>query len=179
VAEVYHPQFVDHVNVLEYYGLAGAPTSVAVYLALFPDLRCVVDEQVSEGDCVVSRQTLTGTQIATTPPGPDDARHLGEHRGGILRVVQDHVGERGIDGVIDQRQRGDVALAQIDVVDTEPVEVAPRDIEDVLGDVDPDHPRHARGDAGGYEAGAVPRSATTMSGERSAKSPRRSITRSS
>jgi predicted ester cyclase len=61
VGEVYHPQFVDHVNALEYHGLAGARKSVAVYLALFPDLRFVVDEQVSEGDRVVSRWTLTGT----------------------------------------------------------------------------------------------------------------------
>jgi predicted ester cyclase len=58
---VYHPQFVDHVNALEYHGLAGARKSVAGYLALFPDLRFVVDEQVSEGDRVVSRWTLTGT----------------------------------------------------------------------------------------------------------------------
>ena len=61
VGEVYHPHFVDHVNALEYHGLAGARKSVAVYLALFPDLGFVVDEQVSEGDRVVSRWTLTGT----------------------------------------------------------------------------------------------------------------------
>ena len=61
VGEVYHPEFVDHVNAMEYHGLAGARKSVAVYLALFPDLRFVVDEQVSEGDRVVSRWTLTGT----------------------------------------------------------------------------------------------------------------------
>ena len=61
VAEVYHPQFVDHVNALEYHGLAGARKSVAVYLALLPDLHFLVDEQVSEGDRVVSRWTLTGT----------------------------------------------------------------------------------------------------------------------
>jgi predicted ester cyclase len=61
VAEVYHPQFVDHVNAVEYRGLAGARKSVAVYLALFPDLRFDVDEQVCDGDRVVSRWTLTGT----------------------------------------------------------------------------------------------------------------------
>ena len=61
VAEVYHPQFVDHVNALEYRGLDGARKSVAVYRELFPDLRFVVDEQVSEGERVVSRWKLTGT----------------------------------------------------------------------------------------------------------------------
>jgi predicted ester cyclase len=59
--DVYHPQFVDHVNALEYHGLTGARKSVALYLALLPDLRFVVDEQISEGDRVVSRWTLTGT----------------------------------------------------------------------------------------------------------------------
>lgn len=61
VTEVYHQQFVDHVNSLEYHGTEGAQKSVALYLELFPDLRLEVDEQVTEGDRVVSRWTLTGT----------------------------------------------------------------------------------------------------------------------
>lgn len=61
IAAVYHPDFVDHVNALEYRGHEGARRSVAVYLDLFPDLRFVVDEQVSEGDRVASRWTLHGT----------------------------------------------------------------------------------------------------------------------
>jgi predicted ester cyclase len=60
-AEVYHPRFVDHVNSLEYHGIEGARRSVALYRELFPDLRFDVDEQVSEGDRVASRWTLTGT----------------------------------------------------------------------------------------------------------------------
>lgn len=61
VTEVYHPQFVDHVNALEYRGIDGARQSVALYRELFPDLRFTVDEQVSEGNRVASRWTLTGT----------------------------------------------------------------------------------------------------------------------
>jgi len=61
VAEVYHPQFVDHVNSLEYHGTEGAQKSVALYLELFPDLSFEVEEQVTEADRVVSRWTLTGT----------------------------------------------------------------------------------------------------------------------
>jgi predicted ester cyclase len=59
--DVYHPDFVDHVNALEYRGHDGARRSVALYLALFPDLRFKVEEQVSEGDRVASRWTLEGT----------------------------------------------------------------------------------------------------------------------
>lgn len=59
--DVYHPDFVDHVNALEYRGHDGARQSVALYKELFPDLRFVVEDQVSEGDRVASRWTLNGT----------------------------------------------------------------------------------------------------------------------
>jgi predicted ester cyclase len=58
---VYHPEFVDHVNALEYHGHEGARRSVALYQELFPDLRFEVEDQVSEGDRVASRWTLHGT----------------------------------------------------------------------------------------------------------------------
>jgi predicted ester cyclase len=58
--DVYHEDFVDHVNALEYRGHDGARRSVALYMALFPDLRFEVEEQVTEGDRVASRWTLTG-----------------------------------------------------------------------------------------------------------------------
>lgn len=61
IEEVYAPAFVDHVNSMTYRGTDGARQSVALYLALFPDLEFVVDEQVSEGDRVASRWTLHGT----------------------------------------------------------------------------------------------------------------------
>jgi predicted ester cyclase len=61
IEEVYSPAFVDHVNAMEYRGTDGARRSVALYLALFPDLRFVVEEQVTEGDRVASRWTLHGT----------------------------------------------------------------------------------------------------------------------
>ena len=61
LANVYHPDFVDHVNALEYHGHAGARRSVALYIALFPDLRFEVEEQVTEGERVVSRWAMHGT----------------------------------------------------------------------------------------------------------------------
>ena len=57
----YHPDFVDHVNRFTYRGRDGARQSVALYLALFPDLRFEVEDQVTEGDEVASRWTLHGT----------------------------------------------------------------------------------------------------------------------
>ena len=61
IARDYHPDFVDHVNRLTYRGHEGARQSVALYLALFPDLRFEVDDQVSDQDKVASRWTLRGT----------------------------------------------------------------------------------------------------------------------
>jgi predicted ester cyclase len=61
IPDVYHPEFVDHVNALEYRGHDGARRSVALYLELFPDLSFVVDDQVTGGDRVASRWTLQGT----------------------------------------------------------------------------------------------------------------------
>src|SRR5204863_3093180 len=61
IPRAYHPDFVDHVNRLEYRGHTGARQSVGLYLALFHDLRFVVHDQVSEGDQVASRWTLHGT----------------------------------------------------------------------------------------------------------------------
>jgi len=61
IEEVYSPTFVDHVNSVKYRGTEGAHRSVALYLALFPDLQFRVEEQVTEGDRVASRWTLHGT----------------------------------------------------------------------------------------------------------------------
>ena len=61
IPDVYHPEFVDHVNALEYRGHDGARQSVALYLELFPDLSFTVEDQVTEGDKVASRWRLEGT----------------------------------------------------------------------------------------------------------------------
>jgi len=61
IPDVYHSDFVDHVNAREYRGHDGARRSVALYLKLFPDLSFIVEDQVTEGDRVASRWTLHGT----------------------------------------------------------------------------------------------------------------------
>ena len=57
----YSPSFVDHVNDLEFRGLAGAERSVSLYRALLDDLEIQVQEQVIEGNRVASRFVVTGT----------------------------------------------------------------------------------------------------------------------
>jgi predicted ester cyclase len=59
--ELYGPDFIDHVNGLEFRGHEGILESVGLYRAIFPDLRIQVDGQVAEGDFVTSRWTMHGT----------------------------------------------------------------------------------------------------------------------
>jgi hypothetical protein len=58
--ELYAPDFVDHVNRLEFRGQEGIAESVALYRAVFPDLAIRVEDQVTERDRVVSRWRLVG-----------------------------------------------------------------------------------------------------------------------
>jgi predicted ester cyclase len=57
----YSPRLVDHVNDLEFQGLAGVRISVDRYQRMLSDLRITVEEQVIAGDRVVSRFVVTGS----------------------------------------------------------------------------------------------------------------------
>jgi predicted ester cyclase len=59
--ELYADDFLDHVNALDFRGQEGIAKSVAMYRAMFPDLRIEVVDQVADGDHVVSRWVLHGT----------------------------------------------------------------------------------------------------------------------
>ncbi len=59
---VYSADFLDHVNARDYRGAEGIVQSLALYQLLFRDgdLRINVEDQVSEGDRVVSRWVAEG-----------------------------------------------------------------------------------------------------------------------
>jgi predicted ester cyclase len=59
--DCYATDFVDHVNALDLYGHEGIRKSTDLYRALFDDLQIRVVDQISEGDRVVSRWVLTGS----------------------------------------------------------------------------------------------------------------------
>ena len=59
--DYYSPDFVDHVNEMEYRGHEGIRQSVGLYHLVFTDLRIRVEDQIVEGDRVVSRWTAEGT----------------------------------------------------------------------------------------------------------------------
>lgn len=59
--ECYAADFVDHVNALELHGHEGIRRSTGLYCVLFEDLRIRVVDQITEGDRVVSRWVMTGS----------------------------------------------------------------------------------------------------------------------
>src|SRR5690349_6392738 len=56
----YSPDFVDHVNDLQFYGLAGTQQSVEMYTRVLSDIRITVEEQLHDGNRVTSRFMVTG-----------------------------------------------------------------------------------------------------------------------
>jgi predicted ester cyclase len=56
----YSPNFVDHVNDLQFYGLAGTQQSVEMYTSVLSDIKITVEEQLLDGDRVTSRFVVTG-----------------------------------------------------------------------------------------------------------------------
>jgi predicted ester cyclase len=59
--ECYAPDFVDHVNAHDFHGHEGIRRSTDLYRGLFDDLRIRVVDQITEGDRVVSRWVMTGS----------------------------------------------------------------------------------------------------------------------
>ena len=58
----------------EIHGPEGAKKTAAIYRAAFPDLRITVEDQIAEGDKVVTRWTATGTQDGDLPGLPASGR---------------------------------------------------------------------------------------------------------
>jgi steroid delta-isomerase-like uncharacterized protein len=63
-ARIIHPDFVDHTNPPGMqHGLEGHNAIVALFRAVFPDLQWRIDDLIAEGDKVVARTTMFGTQL--------------------------------------------------------------------------------------------------------------------
>jgi hypothetical protein len=56
----YSPAFVDHVNDLKFYGLAGTQQSVDLYTSVLSDIKVTVEEQLIDGNRVTSRFVVIG-----------------------------------------------------------------------------------------------------------------------
>ena len=54
--------YINHVAPADVRGREGMKTFVTTYRTAFPDYACTIDDQVAEGDKVVTRWTVRGTQ---------------------------------------------------------------------------------------------------------------------
>ena len=64
--ELVAPEFVGHTATVQ--GTEGLKQAISENLSAFPDLQATIEDQISDGDKVVSRYTATGT-------------HQGDYRG--------------------------------------------------------------------------------------------------
>ena len=63
VDEVYAPDYVDHDPAMpeDVHGIEGAKENYNMILSAFPDPQVTIEDQVAEGDTVVSRWTMNAT----------------------------------------------------------------------------------------------------------------------
>ena len=76
--ELYAPDYVLHDPSLpeDLHGPEGIKRYVAMTLGAFPDIRVAVEDQVAEGDKVVSRWTATGTHTGDLMGIPPTGRRV-------------------------------------------------------------------------------------------------------
>lgn len=67
-------------------GVAGYKQFVAKYLAAFPDIHFTLDDNLAQGQTVVSRWTVTGTQQGDLPGIPKTGRPISLTGTTIARV---------------------------------------------------------------------------------------------
>jgi len=83
--ECYADDFVDHVNALDLHGHEGIRRSTDLYRALFDDLQIRVVDQITQGDRVVSRWVMTGSNRGR----PADLSGITISRMAAGRIVED------------------------------------------------------------------------------------------
>ena len=95
VAEaIIHPDFVDHTNPPGMqHGLAGHLAIVRLFRAAFPDQWWQIEDLVAEGDKVVARTTMRGTQRGEffgIPPTGKTVEGAGVH---VMRIADGKIAE--------------------------------------------------------------------------------------
>jgi steroid delta-isomerase-like uncharacterized protein len=91
---IIHPDFFDHTNPPGMqHGLEGHKAIVRLFRSIFPDLDWRIDDLIAEGDKVVARTTMRGTQQADffgIPPTGRTVEMTGIH---VLRIADGRIVE--------------------------------------------------------------------------------------
>lgn len=90
--QIIHPDFFDHTNPpgLQH-GLEGHKAIVRIFRAVFPDLDWHIDDLIAEGDKVVARTTMRGTQLGDffgLPPTGRTVEMQGVH---VMRIADGRI----------------------------------------------------------------------------------------
>ena len=75
--EIIDPNFFDHTNPPDMqHGVTGHKAIVALFRASFPDLQWQIDDMLADGDRVVIRTTMRGTQRGEFFGIPPTGKHV-------------------------------------------------------------------------------------------------------
>ena len=91
--ELLAADFVNHVAGTEVRGREAMREFVATYRSALPDYHCTIEDQVAEGDKVVTRWTARGTQRGELMGIPPTGQHVS--LGGVVidRLVNGQIAE--------------------------------------------------------------------------------------
>ena len=93
IDELLVPDYVNHVAGTDVVGRDAMKQFVSSYRAAFPDYSCTIDDQVAEGDKVVTRWTARGTQQGELMGIPPTGKQVSLGGVAIDRLVDGQVAE--------------------------------------------------------------------------------------
>jgi steroid delta-isomerase-like uncharacterized protein len=98
VDELCAPDIVDHNASMTIQGLEALKQFLSMYLTASPDLYFTIEDQVAEGDKVVTRYTARGTHLGPFMGIPPTGKHVIVTGIGIIRVANGKIVEEWANG---------------------------------------------------------------------------------
>ena len=106
IDELFAPNFVDHDPSNPLPGLEGVRQLVSMYRGAFPDLHLTIDDEITEGDKVVTRFTGRGTHMGPLMGIPPSGKRVTITAIDILRFengrIAEHWGNQDLLGMMRQ-----------------------------------------------------------------------------
>jgi predicted ester cyclase len=92
--EIIDPTFFDHTNPPDMqHGVQGHKAIVTLFRASFPDLQWQIDDMLADGDKVVVRTTMRGTQLGEFFGLPPTGKHVVVSGIHLLRLANSKIVE--------------------------------------------------------------------------------------
>ena len=106
IDELFAPDFIDHDPSNPLPGLEGVRQLVSMYRGAFPDLRLTIEDEITEGDRVVTRFTGHGTHKGSLMGIPPTGKRVTITAIDILRFengrIAEHWGNQDLLGMMRQ-----------------------------------------------------------------------------